>query len=111
MLPKESLSTETPMHPIRAFRTIALAEGTSFVILLFIAMPLKYLMGLPLAVRIVGSIHGILFLLYVARLVKLRAAYQWDDRFCFQAFIASILPFGTFVFDKYLREKETAAQR
>ncbi len=99
------------MHPIRAFRMIALAEGTSFVILLFIAMPLKYLMGLPLAVRIVGSIHGILFLLYVARLVKLRAAYQWDNRFSLQAFIASILPFGTFVFDKYLREKETAAQR
>jgi integral membrane protein len=90
---------------------IALAEGTSFVILLFIAMPMKYLLGLPLAVRIVGSIHGILFLLYVARLAKLRTAYQWDNRFSLQAFIASILPFGTFVFDKYLREKEIAAQR
>lgn len=88
---------------------IALAEGTSFLILLCIAMPMKYFMGMPLAVRVVGSIHGLLFLLYVARLAKLRAAYQWDNKFSALAFIASILPFGTFLFDKYLREKEDAA--
>jgi len=96
------------MNPIRAFRMIALAEGTSFLILLFIAMPMKYMMGMPLAVRITGSIHGLLFLLYVARLAKLRATNRWDNRFAIQAFIASILPFGTFLFDKYLREKEAA---
>ena len=87
---------------------IALAEGTSFVILLFIAMPMKYMMGMPRAVRVVGSIHGLLFLLYVAQLARLRTSYQWDNRFPLQAFIASILPFGTFLFDKYLREKEAA---
>jgi len=87
---------------------IALAEGTSFLILLFIAMPMKYFMGMPLAVRVVGSIHGLLFLLYVARLVSLRTTYEWDNKFSLQAFIASILPFGTFLFDKYLSEKEVA---
>lgn len=87
---------------------IALAEGTSFLILLFIAMPMKYFMGIPLAVRIVGAIHGILFLLYVGQLIRLRSTYQWDNWFSIQAFIASILPFGTFMFDKYLREKEAA---
>jgi integral membrane protein len=87
---------------------IAFAEGTSFVILLCIAMPMKYMMGMPIAVRIAGSIHGLLFLLYLARLIKLRAAYQWDNRFSIQAFVASILPFGTFFFDKYLREKDAA---
>ena len=96
------------MHPIRTFRMVALAEGTSFLILLCIAMPMKYMMGMPMAVRIAGSIHGLLFLLYVARLAKLRSTYQWDNRFSIQAFIASILPFGTFLFDKYLREKEAA---
>lgn len=96
------------MSPIRAFRIIALAEGTSFLILLCIAMPMKYMMGMPMAVRVAGSIHGLLFLLYVARLVTLRATYQWDNWFCLQAFIASILPFGTFLFDKYLREREAA---
>lgn len=97
------------MSPIRAFRMTALAEGTSFLILLCIAMPMKYFMGMPLAVRIVGLIHGILFLLYVGQLARLRTKYQWDNRFCMQAFVASILPFGTFLFDKYLREKEAAA--
>ena len=87
---------------------IALAEGTSFLILLCIAMPMKYFLGMPLAVRVVGSIHGLLFLLYVARLVSLRTTYEWDNKFSLQAFIASILPFGTFLFDKYLREKEAA---
>jgi integral membrane protein len=87
---------------------IALAEGTSFLILLFIAMPMKYFMGIPMAVRTVGSIHGILFLLYVGQLARLRTRYQWDNRFSMQAFVASILPFGTFLFDKYLREKEAA---
>lgn len=86
----------------------ALAEGTSFLILLFIAMPMKYFMGMPLAVRIVGLIHGILFLLYVGQLVRLRTTYRWDNRFSIQAFVASILPFGTFLFDKYLRAKEAA---
>ena len=88
---------------------IALAEGTSFLVLLFIAMPMKYFMGMPLAVRVVGSIHGLLFLLYITKLAQLRSAHQWDNTFSLLAFIASILPFGTFLFDKYLREKETAA--
>lgn len=96
------------MNSIRAFRMIALAEGTSFLILLCIAMPMKYMMGMPLAVRVVGSIHGILFLLYVGQLARLRTTYQWDNRFSIQALVASILPFGTFFFDKYLREKEAA---
>ena len=86
----------------------ALAEGTSFLVLLFIAMPMKYFMGMPLAVRVAGSIHGLLFLLYVGQLARLRTTYQWDNRFVIQAFVASILPFGTFLFDKYLREKEAA---
>jgi integral membrane protein len=69
---------------------------------------MKYFMGMPMAVRVVGAIHGLFFLLYVSQLARLRTAYQWDNRFSLQAFIASILPFGTFLFDKYLREKEAA---
>lgn len=86
----------------------ALAEGSSFLALLFIAMPMKYLMGLPRVVTVVGAIHGILFLLYVAQLTNLRTKYQWDNKFSFQAFLTSLLPFGPFIFDKHLREKEVA---
>lgn len=96
------------MSEIRRFRMTALAEGSSFLVLLCIAMPIKYLMGMPRVVTIVGAIHGILFLLYVAQLAKLRTTHQWDDKFSFYAFLASLLPFGPFIFDKHLREKEVA---
>ena len=57
---------ESPMlkTPLGRFRAVALAEGLSFVVLLFIAMPLKYALGLPLAVKYVGWAHGLLFVLY-----------------------------------------------
>lgn len=96
------------MSEIRRFRMTALAEGSSFLILLCIAMPMKYVMGMPRVVTVVGAIHGILFLLYVGQLAKLRTTHQWDNQFSFYAFLASLLPFGPFVFDKYLREKEAA---
>ncbi len=97
------------MGEIRKFRMTALAEGSSFLVLLFIAMPMKYLMEMPRVVTVVGAIHGILFLLYIGQLAKLRTTHQWDNRFLFFAFLASLLPFGPFVFDKHLREKEVVS--
>lgn len=88
---------------LRQLRLVALLEGSSFLILLFIAMPLKYLAGLPLAVRVVGSIHGALFLLFLAALYRAAGARAWPRRRSVIAFVASILPFGTFVFDASLR--------
>jgi len=83
-----------------------LAEGSSFLALLFVAMPMKYFMGMPKVVTVVGAIHGILFLLYIGQLAKLHVTYQWNNRFSFLAFLASLLPFGPFLFDKHLCEKE-----
>jgi integral membrane protein len=94
------------MSQIRVFRMIALAEGTSFLTLLCIAMPMKYFMGMPEVVRVVGSIHGGLFVLYVGLLVMLHFRQRWSVMFSLYAFVASIIPFGTFVLDKQLREKE-----
>ncbi len=89
----------------------ALTEGSSFLLLLLVAMPIKYLMGLPKVVTVVGAIHGILFLLYVGQLARLTTQHHWDNRFSFYALLASILPFGPFLFDKHLREKEIATNR
>lgn len=86
----------------------ALAEGSSFLVLLCIAMPMKYVMGMPRVVTVVGAIHGILFLLYIGQLAKLRATYQWDNKFSLSAFVASLLPFEPFVFDKHVRKKEVS---
>jgi integral membrane protein len=97
------------MSQIRVFRMIALTEGISFLTLLFIAMPMKYFMGMPEVVRVVGTIHGVLFLLYVGLLATLHFRQRWSVIFSLYAFLASIIPFGTFVLDKQLREKEAVA--
>ena len=94
------------MSQVSAFRMTGLAEGVSFLTLLCVAMPLKYFMGIPEAVRVVGLIHGILFLLYVGLLALLHVRQRWSFMFSLYALIASVIPFGTFVLDKHLREKE-----
>ena len=94
------------MSQIRVFRMIALAEGVSFLTLLCIAMPMKYFMGMPEVVRVAGTIHGGLFLLYVGLLAVIHFRQRWSVMFSLYAFVASIIPFGTFVLDKHLREKE-----
>jgi integral membrane protein len=107
-----SLPTKTNTTPdlveivhssLKHFRIIALSEGVSFLVLLFVAMPLKYLADKPMAVKYVGWVHGGLFVLYV--LLGLRAAKSegWTFKFCVVAFVASLLPFGTFVLDRKLR--------
>jgi len=85
---------------------IALAEGISFLTLLFIAMPMKYFMGMPEVVRVVGSIHGGLFVLYVGLLAMLHFRQRWTFSFSLYALLASVIPFGTFMLDKQLRKKE-----
>jgi integral membrane protein len=96
------------MTVLRQLRLVAFLEGSSFVILLFVAMPLKYLAGFPLAVRVVGSIHGALFLVFLVALYRAAHGAAWPRRRSLAAFVSSILPFGTFVFDASLgREIES----
>lgn len=97
------------MNALRNFRIVALLEGWSFVLLLFIAMPIKYVLGQPLGVRIVGSVHGLLFLVFVATLYLAASERRWPLRRSLAAFVASLIPFGTFVFDRSLK-RELAAQ-
>ena len=91
------------MTALRQLRLVALLEGTSFLVLLFIAMPLKYLADLPIAVRIVGSVHGGLFLAFLVAWYRAGRARGWPLRRWIAAFVSSIVPFGTFVFDRSLR--------
>jgi integral membrane protein len=92
---------------IRYFRIIAITEGISFLLLLFIAMPLKYYMGIPEAVKIVGWAHGILFIAYIALLLICIQSLKWNFFKVVVAFIASLLPFGTFFLDKELKRKQS----
>lgn len=89
------------LHPIlRRFRTVAIAEGVSFLLLLFIAMPLKYVLGMPMAVKVVGWAHGVLFVLYWVAAVPLFTRLKWDPERIVGLGLASILPFGTFVIER-----------
>lgn len=91
------------------FRKAAIAEGISFLILLGIAMPLKYLAGLPVAVLIAGSIHGILFITFITLAWETKNNYNKSGGWIRKAFLASILPFGTIVMDKQWKKEEDTA--
>jgi len=85
------------------FRFVAIAEGISYVVLVFIGMPLKYLAGAPGTVEVVGWIHGILFIGYVVLGARTAADRDWSARWTGWAFAAALVPGGTFWLDRYLR--------
>lgn len=91
---------------IGRLRFVGIAEGISFLVLLGIAMPLKYFAGLPQAVKIVGWMHGLLFILYLIALTNAAFVYRWSIWRALVAFVASLVPFGTFVLDARLRREE-----
>lgn len=90
---------------LNRFRKVAFAEGVSFLVLLGIAMPLKYLANMPKAVSVVGMIHGILFVAFMILAWETMGALNRKFAWFIKAFIASIIPFGTFVLDKELKKE------
>lgn len=92
--------------PLGRFRLIAKLEGISFLVLLFIAMPLKYWADQPLAVKYVGWAHGVLFVLFCLLLLHVWIDRRWGVGRVIMAFFASLLPFGTFVLDRTLKKEE-----
>ncbi|MCB4797693.1 DUF3817 domain-containing protein [Neotamlana laminarinivorans] len=86
------------------FRLVAFLEGVSYILLLFIATPIKYMSGNPEYVKLLGMPHGILFMLYVIFAIMLKKDYNWTNKQLFIVLIASVIPFGTFYIDfKYLK--------
>lgn len=87
------------------FRLVALLEGTSYLLLLLVAMPLKYLADIPMAVRIVGSLHGGLTLAFIALLLHVWVEQRWALTKVGLAFIASLIPGGAFWFDRRIADE------
>lgn len=86
------------------FRRIMLAEGISLLLLLFLAMPLKYAFGRPMAVTLIGTAHGALFVMFVLGLAWVHFSQKWPLSKTLLGFISANVPFGTFWFErKYLR--------
>lgn len=91
------------------FRAIALMEGVSYLLLLGVAMPLKYFAGFPEAVLAVGWAHGVLFVLYLVALADVSWARRWRLVKILGAFVASLVPLGAFVLEARLRREGEAA--
>lgn len=85
-----------------AFRYTGFAEGVSYLLLLGVAMPLKYLADVPEPVTVVGWIHGLLFMVYVGFAAWLRYRGELKTRLMWGCFVAALLPFGPFVVDARL---------
>ncbi len=87
-------------------RRTGIAEGISFLVLLGVAMPLKYLLHQPMAVKICGWIHGILFVAFLFLAWEVKTDRNKSVKWFATAFLAAIIPTGTFFFDKKLKEEE-----
>lgn len=85
---------------------IGFIEGVSFLVLLLVAMPLKYYLGLPLMVKITGWIHGVLFMLYILAVLMAIKPMKWNLFWVLVALGASLIPIGTFVLDRSLKRRE-----
>jgi integral membrane protein len=99
------MSKEKLSKSLHRFRIIAIAEGISFLILLGIAMPLKYIFHFPQAVKIFGWAHGALFVAFIYAAFAVFSNFKKPFSWLAKAFAASVLPFGTFVLDKELKKE------
>jgi integral membrane protein len=83
-------------------RILAFIEGISFLVILFVTMPLKYIWQYPQPNKVFGMLHGVLFVLYVLAVLQLKIMQNWSFKKTFLALLASVIPFGTFWADKKL---------
>lgn len=90
------------------FRKVALAEGVSFLLLLGIAMPLKYIAHIPMAVTVMGGLHGVLFISFMVMAYLVKEEHNKNITWVVKSFLASIIPFGTFMMDIQWKKEEAA---
>lgn len=85
---------------LQDMRTAGIIEGWSYIALLFVAMPLKYFADLPIAVKVTGMVHGVLFILFMYTIFQAVQQANFPIKKALLVFIASIIPFGTFFLDQ-----------
>lgn len=96
---------ENKQKLLQRFRMVGIAEGISFLILLLIAMPLKYFFNFPDAVKVTGWIHGALFVAFVYFAFEVMGILNKNFLWFLKAFAAAFFPLGTFIFDRHLKKE------
>jgi len=91
---------------LKTFRLTAFWEGVSFVVLLLIAMPLKYIGGIEEAVKVVGWAHGILFMAYCYFLFQVAGEFKWSAKRSLITFVAALVPLAPFWVDRKVKREE-----
>lgn len=85
---------------IKIFKITSFLEGVSYILLLFVGVPLKYFGDNPVLVKSLGMPHGMLFLAYIVMALLIREKMNWNIKSTLGVLVASILPFGTFYINK-----------
>ncbi len=93
-------------HELGRLRLVSVLEGTSYLLLIGVAVPVKYILGDPSLVRVLGRIHGGLFVLFLIALARVAASEPWGWRRVAGAILAAMAPFGAFWFERRLRRGE-----
>lgn len=97
--------TNDQKSTLKYLTIIGYLEGTSFLLLLGIAMPLKYMMGIPEAVKYLGMAHGVLFIAYILILMLAVNKIKTPIWALPAGVLGSFLPFGPFIFDHFLKKR------
>ena len=97
------------MSELQKFRLINKIEGISFIILLFIAMPMKYSFGYPMATKVVGMLHGLLVFAFIYQIIEAKKEAGFNLKESALYSVLSLIPFGSFYTDKLLARKMTIA--
>lgn len=93
-------------------RIIGFLEGISFILLVGVAMPLKYIGGYTHATWDIGMIHGVLFISYIVAVIPVKFDLNWNLKTTFLVLLASLLPLGTFVAEyKIFRKYNVQAEK
>lgn len=92
---------------LNTFRVVALLEGVSYILLVFVAVPIKYIGNDPQYVKLLGMPHGLLFIGYIVLAVLIGKELKWNTKTFILVFLASIIPFATFYVDQKILKKYT----
>ncbi|WP_025734021.1 DUF3817 domain-containing protein [Carnimonas nigrificans] len=98
----------TALKRLSTLRRAALVEGTTLLLLLFIAVPLKHLAGVPQAVSIMGPIHGVAFICYIVLLLRSQTMLRLDGAQLTKLIVAAFIPFGALYANRFLHGKEAS---